>query len=117
MRCTVETDRPDALAIECVLQCVAAAGMVSKVVVTASVILSSLISVARQGGLVGSPLRRFAASRLRQAVTVTRVIPSRLGMPRLVMPPAAISTISARRASAAVSPARPRLKFGALSAR
>src|SRR5438128_7830434 len=43
MRCTVETDRPDALAIERVLQCVAAAGMVSKVVVTTSVILSSPI--------------------------------------------------------------------------
>ena len=43
MRCTVETDRPDALAIERVLQCVAAAGIVSKVVVTTSVIFSSPI--------------------------------------------------------------------------
>ena len=39
IRRTVETDRPDALAIERVLQCVAAAGMVSKVGVTTSAIV------------------------------------------------------------------------------
>ena len=50
--------------------------------------------------LVEQPTETFAANRLRQVVTVTRVIPSRLAMPRLVMPPAARSTISARRASA-----------------
>ena len=110
MRCTVETDRPDALAIERVLQCVAAAGMVSKVVVTTSVILSSPILRGAPGrGSSRSPPRRFAANRLRQVVTVTRVIPSRLAMPRLVMPPAARSTISARRASARKRSPRARL--------
>jgi len=44
------TDRPDALAIERVLECVAAAGMASKVVVTISAILSSPI-------LRGAPAR------------------------------------------------------------
>ena len=53
-----------------------------------------------RAGSFSSPPRRFAANRIRQVVTVTRVIRSRLAMPRLVMPPAARSTISARRASA-----------------
>ena len=35
MRCTVEMDTPDVLAIERVLQCVASAGIVSSVFVTA----------------------------------------------------------------------------------
>ena len=101
MRCTVETDTPVALAIERVLQCVAAAGMVSSVVVTTSAIFSSPIWRGAPGrGASTRPSRRFAANRLRHIATVTRVIPSRSAITRLVMPSAASSTISARIASA-----------------
>jgi hypothetical protein len=50
MRCTVEIDKPEALAIERVLQWVAAAGIVSNVVVTTSAIFSSPILRGAQGG-------------------------------------------------------------------
>src|ERR1700730_1621261 len=43
MRCTVEIDKPEALAIERVLQWVAAAGLLSNIVVTTSAIFSSPI--------------------------------------------------------------------------
>jgi hypothetical protein len=43
MRCTVEIDPPDALAIERVLQCEAAAGIFSSVVVTTAAIFASPI--------------------------------------------------------------------------
>lgn len=100
MRCTVETDRPDALAIDRVLQCVAAGGIVSKVVVTTSVIFSSPILRGAPGrGSSSSPSNRFAANRLRQLATVTRVIPSRFAIARLLTPAAASSTICARSAS------------------
>src|SRR5512147_955561 len=66
MRCTVEIDTPVALAIERVLQCVAAAGIVSSVVVTTSVIFSSPILRGAPGrGSSTRPSRRPAANRPR----------------------------------------------------
>src|SRR5712671_894635 len=73
MRCTVETDKPEALAIERVLQWVAAAGIVSHVVVTTSAIFSSpILRGAPRAGLVGKAVQSFggeplAPSRHRQA--------------------------------------------------
>ena len=79
----------------------AAAGMVSSVVVTTSAIFASPIWRGAPGrGASTRPSRRFAANRLRHIATVTRVIPSRSVIARLVMPAAASSTISARIASA-----------------
>jgi hypothetical protein len=56
MRCTVEMDTPDVLAIERVLQCVASAGIVSSVFVTTSAIFSSPI-------LRGAPQRGSSGHR------------------------------------------------------
>src|SRR6516225_5271681 len=50
MRCTVEIDKPEAVAIERVLQWVAAAGIVSNVVVTTSAIFASPILRGPRGG-------------------------------------------------------------------
>jgi len=101
MRCTVEVDTPVALAIERVLQCVAAAGIVSSVVVTTSAIFSSPILRGAPGrGASIRPSSRLTANRLRHVAAVTRVTPSRSAIARLVMPSAASSTISARIASA-----------------
>src|SRR6266436_72354 len=101
MRCTVEIDKPEALAIERVLQWVAAAGIVSNVVVTTSAIFSSPILRGAPGrGSSARPSSRLAANRLRQVATVTRVTPSRSAIARLVAPSAASSTIAARIASA-----------------
>ena len=101
MRCTVEIDKPEALAIERVLQWVAAAGIVSNVVVTTSAIFSSPILRGAPGrGSSARPSSRLAANRLRQVATVTRVTPSCSAIARLVVPSAARSTISARIASA-----------------
>jgi len=99
--CTVEIDKPEALAIERVLQWVAAAGIVSNVVVTTSAIFSSPILRGAPGrGSSARPSSRLAANRLRQVATVTRVTPSCSAIARLVVPSAARSTISARIASA-----------------
>src|SRR5438874_2479485 len=77
MRCTVEIDKPEALAIERVLQWVAAAGIVSNVVITTSAIFSSPILRGAPGrGSSARPSSRLAANRLRQVATVTRVTPS-----------------------------------------
>ena len=101
MRCTVEIDKPEALAIERVLQWVAAAGIVSNVVVTTSAIFSSSILRGAPGrGSSARPSSRLAANRLRQVATVTRVTPSCSAIARLVAPSAARSTIAARIASA-----------------
>ena len=60
MRCTVETDTPDVLAIERVLQCVASAGIVSSVFVTTSAIFSSpILRGAPQRGSSSRPSKRF----------------------------------------------------------
>ena len=73
MRCTVETDKPEALAIERVLQWVAAAGILSNVVLTTSAIFSSRDLARRPGaGLVGKAVQSFggeppAPNRHRQA--------------------------------------------------
>ena len=118
MRCTVETDRPDALAIERVLQCVAARGIVSSVVVTTSAILSSPILRGAPGrGSSSSPSRRRAANRLRQVATVTRVDAEPLGDRQIGQAFAASSTISARTASprAVLRPSHPRLKLRPLT--
>src|SRR5882757_1409652 len=62
MRCTVEIDKPEALAIERVLQWVAAAGIVSNVVVTTSAIFSSPILRGAPGrGSSARPSSRQAA--------------------------------------------------------
>src|SRR5712664_224128 len=96
MRCTVETDKPEALAIERVLQWVAAAGIVSNVVVTTSAIFSSPIMRGVQGrGSSARPSNRLAANRWRQVATVRRLTPSCAAIARLVVPSAAKSTISA----------------------
>src|SRR5712672_2162974 len=101
MRCTVETDKPEALAIERVLQWVAAAGIVSNVVVTTSAIFSSPILRGAPGrGSSARPSNRLAANRWRQVATVRRLTPSCAAIARLVVPSAAKSTISARIASA-----------------
>src|SRR5512132_3249228 len=58
MRCTVEIDTPVALAIERVLQCVAAAGIVSSVVVTTSAIFSSPdLARSTRAGLIGQAVQ------------------------------------------------------------
>src|SRR6266481_4477152 len=72
MRCTVEIDKPEALAIERVLQWVAAAGIVSNVVVTTSAIFSSPIlrgapgrgSSARPSSRLAAALRTLRSTRL-----------------------------------------------------
>jgi hypothetical protein len=100
MRCTVEIDKPEAFAIERVLQCVACGGIFSRVAVTTSAILSSPILRGAPGRASStSPANRSAAKRLRHNATVTRVTPSCLAIATLVMPLAARSTISARIAS------------------
>jgi len=78
MRCTVEIDKPEALAIERVRRWVAAAGIVSNVVVIASAIFSSPILRGPPGrGSSVRPSSRLAANRLRQVATVTRVTRTR----------------------------------------
>src|SRR5215831_10316540 len=100
MRCTLETDRPEACAINRVLQWVAVAGIVSSVAVTTSVTLSSPILRGAPGrGSSLSPSIRLVANRARQVATVTRVVLNRLAIARFVMPLAASSTIDARIAS------------------
>src|SRR5207253_4443535 len=67
MRCTVETDKPEAFAIERVLQWVAAAGLVSNVVVTTSASFTSPILRGAPGrGWSARASRRAAANRWRQ---------------------------------------------------
>jgi hypothetical protein len=101
MRCTDETDRPDAFAIERVLQCVASIGIVSSVLVTTSAILSSpILRGAPQRGSSSRPSKRFFANRRRQVPTVSREMPSSSAIAQLFMPSAANSTICARSASA-----------------
>src|SRR5882762_3789127 len=90
MRCTVEIDKPEALAIERVLQWVAAAGIVSNVVVTTSAIFSSPILRGAPGrGSSARPSNRLAANRWRQVATVRRLTPSCAAIARLVVPSAA----------------------------
>jgi hypothetical protein len=100
MRCTVDGASPEALAMPRELQCVRPVGNVSSVAVTTSAIFSSLtVRGAPERGSSSRPSRRRSANRLRQVVTVTRVMPSRSAIARLLMPSAASSTISARTAS------------------
>jgi hypothetical protein len=78
MRCTLDTDSPDTLAIDRVLQCVAPTGIFSSVVVTTSAIFSSpILRGAPWRGSSRRPSRRMAANRLRQVAAVGRVMPSR----------------------------------------
>src|SRR5205823_9600917 len=101
MRCTVEIDTPEVLAIERVLQCVASAGSVSSVLVTTSAILSSpILRGAPQRGSSSRPSKRLLANRFRQSPAVSREMPSSSAIAQLFMPSAASSTISARTASA-----------------
>ena len=101
MRCTVETDTPDAFAIERVLQCVAWVGIVSSVLVTTSAILSSpILRGAPQRGSSSRPSRRLKANRLRHVMTVIRQAPISSAIAQLFRPSAARRTISARIASA-----------------
>src|SRR5712671_1478537 len=80
MRCTVEIDKPEALAIERVLQWVAAAGIVSNVVVTTSAIFSSPILRGAPGrGSSARPSNRLAPNRWRQVATVRRLNPKLRG--------------------------------------
>ena len=100
MRSTVEMDTPDVLAIERVLQCVAAAGIVSSVFVTTSAIFSSpILRGAPQRGSSSRPSKRFLTNRFRHSPAVSRERPSVAAIAQLFMPSAANSTISARTAS------------------
>ena len=84
MRCTVEIDTPEALAIERVLQCVESAGIVSSVVVTTSAIFSSSILRGAPGrGSSTRPSKRLIANRLRHVATVSRLIPRRSAIARI----------------------------------
>src|SRR5580700_9862970 len=77
MRCTVEMDTPDVLAIERVLQCVASAGIVSSVFVTTSAIFSSpILRGAPQRGSSSRPSKRFLTNRFRHSPAVSRERPS-----------------------------------------
>ena len=77
MRCTVEMDTPDLLAIVRVLQCVASAGIVSSVFVTTSAIFSSpILRGAPQRGSSSRPSKRFSANRFRHSPTVSQETPS-----------------------------------------
>ena len=101
MRCTVEMDTPDILAIERVLQCVASDGIVSSVLVTTWAIFSSpILRGAPQRGSSSRPLKRFLANRFRHSPTVSRETPSSSAIALLFMPSAANITIWARTASA-----------------
>ena len=101
MRCTVEMDKPDALAIERVLQCVASDGIVSSVLVTTSSIFSSpILRGAPQRGSSSRPSKRLLANRFRHSPTVSRETPSSPAIALLFMPSAANITICARAASA-----------------
>src|SRR4051794_31172380 len=84
MRCTVETDKPEALAIGRVLQWVVAVGIVSIVVVTTSVIFSFPIlrGAPGQARRQGRPTF-LATNRWCQVATVTQLIPSCSGLARL----------------------------------
>src|SRR5271167_4979861 len=65
MRCTVEIDKPEALAIERVLQWVAAAGIVSNVVVTTSSdLLIPDLARGPRTGLVGKAVQPFGGEPL-----------------------------------------------------
>jgi hypothetical protein len=101
IRCTVETERPEAFAIERVLQCVASAGIASNVFVTTSVIFSSpILRGAPQRGSSSRPSKRRAANRWRQLKTVILETPISSAIAQLFKPSAARRTISARMASA-----------------
>ena len=116
MRCTLDTDRPEALAIERVLQCAAARGIVSNVAVTTSAIfLSPILRGAPGQGSSSRPSSRRCANRLRYVVTVTRVMPSRSVMATSLIPPAASKMISAR--ACRLAPPHQPLEFGTLSIR
>src|SRR5712671_5694321 len=92
---------PGQALVKRVLQWVAAAGIVSNVVVTTSAIFSSPILRGAPGrGSSARPSNRLAANRWRQVATVRRLTPSCAAIARLVVPSAAKSTISARIASA-----------------
>ena len=119
MRCTEEADTPDAFAMARVLQCVASAGFVSKVVVTTSL------------DLVVADLAWRATSRLVEQPTETLrrkpIAPGRHRDPRDPKPlgNAEIGHAAGRQKHdlgaqgvrpQALPPPRPRLKFGALSA-
>lgn len=94
MRCTVETEGPDALAIERVLQCVASAGVASSVFVTTSVIFSSsILRGAPQRGSSSRPSKPRAANRLRHVKTVILETPTSSAMAQLFKPSAARRTI------------------------
>jgi hypothetical protein len=101
IRCTVDGASPDARAMPRELQCVLPTGSVSSVVVTTSATFCSvMVRGAPDRGSSRRPSKRFSAKRRRQVVTVTRVMPSRFAIARLLTPSAASNTISARMASA-----------------
>ncbi len=72
-------------------------GSVSSVVVTTSATFWSVMVPRPPRGVArpGDPSKRFSAKRRRQVVTVTRVMPSRSAIARLLTPSAASYTISA----------------------
>src|SRR5262245_1179960 len=87
IRCTVEADTPDTLAISRVLQCVAFVGCVSSVFVTICSMRSSpILRGAPQRGSSERPPRRCRANLPRQDCTVLRVAPTDLAMALLPYP-------------------------------
>ena len=102
IRPTVEGDRPARLAIEVLDQCVALAGLSSRVATTTSSTLSSRIDGGRPGrGSSSRPSRRLAMNRRRHLATVCSITRKSAATCLLVAPDAAQpKTIRARNATA-----------------
>ena len=101
MRLTVAALSPHTLAIERVLQCVAPAGIVSKVCTTTRSTSSSPIVRGAPGrGSSSKPSQPSRRNRRRHLPTVPRVVPSSPATFRSPLPAAVSSTIFARKTSA-----------------
>ena len=100
-RCTVAGERPQAAAIERVLQWVAFSGVASSVRTSSSATRSSVtVRGAPLRGSSRSPSSRSLAKRSRHLPTVCLATPSSAAIAVLLSPSAARSTMRARRASA-----------------
>ena len=87
IRCTVDGAKPDARAIPRDVKCVRPVGSVSSVAVTTSATFWSVTVRGAPGrGSSSKPSSRFSAKRLRQVAAVTRVMPSRSAIARLLAP-------------------------------
>src|SRR5271157_1682265 len=98
MRCTVALLTPTALAIDRVLQCVAASGFSWVVFRTIRVTVSAVMAGVRPGrdASFSIPAVRRAANRLRHRPTVGFEVWSSAAMVSLVLPSAAAKTIFPR---------------------